>query len=106
MPMGGNGAKSWFCENVTAKLVPCHGAGKERRMYTSVNGYYNGSEIVMDETVAMRIGQRVIVTILPIQETGTEYRQVKLDRYVGRGEKMFHGDAGDFVKELRTNDRE
>jgi len=74
-------------------------------MYTSVNGYYNGSEIIMDETVTMSMGQRVIVTILPMQETGKENRKVDLGRYVGRGEKMFFGDAEEYVKELRENDR-
>ena len=33
-------------------------------MLTSVEGYYNGHQIVMDESVALREGQRVIITIL------------------------------------------
>ena len=74
-------------------------------MLTSVSGYYNGTEIVMDEAVTMNVGQRVIVTILSTTEKTRKTGKVSLEKYVGRGEKMFTGDAGDYVKELRQHDR-
>ncbi len=33
-------------------------------MFPAVNGYYDGSKIVMSENVTMKKGQRVIITIL------------------------------------------
>ena len=74
-------------------------------MLTAVSGYYNGAGIVLDEDVPMSIGQRVIITILTGQEKQLPPNKVHLDKYVGRGEKMFIGDAGEYVKELRANDR-
>ena len=74
-------------------------------MLTAVSGYYNGTEIVMDEQVPMNVGQRVIITILAPSENKKVSRNISLQKYVGRGEKMFHGDAGEYVKELRVNDR-
>lgn len=73
-------------------------------MLTAVEGYYNGSQIVMDEGVTLRKGQRVIITILdPLSEPPKAH--VNLNKYVGRGEKLFNGDAGEHVKELRSHDR-
>ena len=71
---------------------------------TTVRGYYDGSQIVMNEKMNLNVGQEVIVTILnmPAKEHKSE---IDLSKYMGRGEKMFHTDAQDYVKELRTNDR-
>ncbi|MBQ6517954.1 MAG: hypothetical protein IJI14_04485 [Anaerolineaceae bacterium] len=76
-------------------------------MLTSVSGYYDGNEIVMDEAVDLFAGQRVIITILDTSAENENHcpRPVNLDKYVGRGEKMFSGNIDDFVKELRSNDR-
>ena len=75
-----------------------------KTMLTSVEGYYNGHQIVMDESVALREGQRVIITILePTAERAK--KAVHLAQYVGRGEKMFNGNVDDYVKELRADDR-
>ena len=74
-------------------------------MLTAVSGYYDGNGIVMDEEISMSVGQRVIITIL---ENTPEYHpehKIQLDKYIGRGQKMFNGDAGEYVKELRKNDR-
>ena len=73
-------------------------------MLTAVEGYYNGSQIVMNEGVTLRKGQRVIVTILdPLaEETG---KGIDIAKYMGRGEKMFNRDAGEYIKELRSDDR-
>ncbi len=73
-------------------------------MLTSVEGYYDGRQIVMDERVALREGQRVIITILePVAERAE--KAVHLAKYMGRGEKMFKGNTDDYVKELRADDR-
>ena len=75
-------------------------------MMTAVNGYYDGSRIVMDEKIKLRKGQRVIVTVLePSTAEPQSRRSVDLRKYMGRGEKMFHGNADAHVKELRANDR-
>ena len=72
-------------------------------MLTAIGGYYNGTQIVMDENITLQKGQRVIIT-LDITETAVQ-NAVDLSRFMGRGEKMFHGSADEFVKELRENDR-
>lgn len=73
-------------------------------MLTSIEGYYDGRQIVMDERVALREGQRVIITILePMAERAK--KTVDLTKYMGRGEKMFSGNVDDYVKGLRADDR-
>ncbi len=72
-------------------------------MLAAVKGYYDGTQIVMDEDVNLKVGQEVIVTILDIQKK--EKKKVDLKQYVGRGEKMFPTDAQEYIKELRTDDR-
>ena len=73
-------------------------------MLTSIEGYYDGRQIVMDERVTLREGQRVIITILEPRTERAE-KTVHLAKYIGRGEKMFKGNADDYVKELRADDR-
>jgi len=72
-------------------------------MLAAVKGYYDGTQIVMDENVNLKVGQEVIVTILDIQKE--ERKKVDLKQYVGRGEKMFSIDAQEYIKELRADDR-
>lgn len=76
-------------------------------MMTSISGYYDGNEIVMDELVNLLEGQRVIITILDPMPTNynQQKRTVNLDKYVGRGQKMFSGNIEAYVKGLRTDDR-
>lgn len=71
-------------------------------MLAAVNGYYNGDSIVLEENVSLTKGQKVIVTIL---DTTQKKEKIDLERYIGRGKKMFHSDAQDYVRELRDNDR-
>ena len=73
-------------------------------MMTAVEGYYDGSQIVLDEGIRLRKGQRLIITILE-PKAEPSGKEVDLRKYMGRGERMFQGDAGEFVKELRSNDR-
>lgn len=72
-------------------------------MLAAVKGYYNGNQIVMDEDVKMTAGQEVIITILDKKRNSR--KKVDLKQYMGRGEKMFHTDAQEYVEELRSNDR-
>lgn len=71
-------------------------------MFAAVNGYYNGNNIVLEENVSLAEGQRVIVTIL---DTTQKKEKIDLERYIGRGKKMFHSDAQEYVRKLRENDR-
>ncbi len=72
-------------------------------MLAAVKGYYNGSHIVINEDISLNAGQEVIVTILDSQSTPE--KKIDLKKYMGRGEKMFHTDAQDYVREMRDSDR-
>ena len=37
--------------------------------------------------------------------TPQDNKSIDLSKYMGRGPKMFDGDAGEFIRELRNNDR-
>lgn len=71
-------------------------------MLAAVNGYYDGDSIVLEEDIPLAKGQKVIVTILDAVQ---RKEGIDLDRYIGRGEKMFQSDAQDYVRGLRENDR-
>ncbi len=70
-------------------------------MLMTVQGYYDGAQIVLEESVPLAYGQRVIVTIL---EEKPKKQPLDFSKYrVGKyGISM---DAQDYVKELRENDR-
>nr|WP_304970354.1 hypothetical protein [uncultured Schaedlerella sp.] len=72
-------------------------------MMSAVKGYYDGKQIVINEDVKMSIGQEVIITILDMLRK--KKKRIDLEKYMGRGKKMFTQDAQDYVKELRDNDR-
>ncbi len=72
-------------------------------MLAAVKGYYNGSHIVINEDISLSAGQEVIVTILDTQSVPK--KKTDLKKYMGRGEKMFHSDAQDYVREMRDSDR-
>lgn len=72
-------------------------------MLTSVKGYYNGNQIVMEEDIQLAAGQEVIVTILEMKKSPK--KKIDLKKYMGRGEKMFETDAQDYIRELRDSDR-
>ena len=73
-------------------------------MLTAVSGYYNGSQIVMDEAVDLAEGQRLNITILGSSYSSPK-KTIDLKTYMGRGRKMLQTDANDYVRELRSNDR-
>lgn len=72
-------------------------------MLTAVKGYYNGEHIVTEEEVNLISGQKVIITIL--EYIPTKKKKIDLSSYMGRGEKLFHSDAKDYVRGLRSDDR-
>ncbi len=72
---------------------------------TALEGHYNGSYIEIDEKVVLHKGQRVIITILDPAANREKRPNIDLRKYMGRGEKLLHGDANDYVKELRSGDR-
>ena len=72
-------------------------------MLTAVKGYYNGNHIVINEDISLNTGQEVIVTILDTQNEPK--KKIDLKKYMGRGEKMFHTDAQDYIREMRDSDR-
>ncbi len=72
-------------------------------MLAAVKGYYNGSHIVINEDISLSAGQEVIVTILDTQSVPK--KKIDLKKYMGRGEKMFHSDAQDYIREMRDSDR-
>lgn len=74
-------------------------------MLAAVSGYYNGSHIVMDEDLPLQEGQQVIITVLDRITPRGETKKVNLKKYMGRGPKMFETDAGEYVKEMRADDR-
>ena len=72
-------------------------------MLTAIEGYYDGSRIVLTENLALQKGQKVIVTA---EVVGAPVKKpIDLSVFMGRGKKMFEGDAAEYVKELRDNDR-
>jgi hypothetical protein len=72
-------------------------------MLATVTGYYDGSQIVMDEQIKLAVGQEVMITIL--EKKKASRKDIDLSKYAGRGEKMFNTDAADYVKGLRDGDR-
>ena len=72
-------------------------------MLAAVKGYYNVSHIVINEDIGLSTGQEVIVTILDTQSVPE--KKIDLKKYMGRGEKMFHSDAQDYIREMRDSDR-
>lgn len=72
---------------------------------TSIEGYYNGTNIVTDEKIDLQPGQKVIITILNDVSAKPKKENLDLSTYMGRGEKMFHGNIDQYVKDLRSDDR-
>ena len=63
-------------------------------MLTSVSGYYNGTQIVMDEAIDIPKGQKVIITILNNVQSTADNKKIDLNKYTGRGKQMFSSKIG------------
>lgn len=72
-------------------------------MLAAVKGYYDGKHIVMEENIEMVAGQEVIITILNMSTQNQ--KKIDLKKYMGRGEKLFHEDVQEYIREMRDNDR-
>ncbi len=81
-------------------------------MLAAVKGYYDGTQIVVDESdrKSLNNGDEVIITILGKMGTSKQTRAVKrrniidMDKYVtstGRSTE----DMDNYIRELRDNDR-
>ena len=82
-------------------------------MLAAVKGYYDGTQIVVDENdkKTLNIGDEVIITILDrlnvtTKETRAEKRRriVELEKYVMSGGRS-EAEIDDYIRELRENDR-
>ena len=82
-------------------------------MLTAVKGYYDGTQIVVDENdrKTLNIGDEVIITILDRinttkEETRAEKRRkiVDLEKYVVSGGRSVE-EIDNYIRELRDNDR-
>ena len=72
---------------------------------TSVKGRYDGFHIIPDEEIALKTGQQAITTVFnPPEPPIPATESLDLSREMGRGEKMFHMDAQEYVTKLLTND--
>ena len=66
----------------------------------AVNGYYNGSTIVLEKEVELTKGQRVLVVL---ETTRTKRKRIDLDKYVTPTERGQNVEA--YMEEMRGNDR-
>ena len=82
-------------------------------MLTAVKGYYDGTQIVVDENdrKTLNIGDEVIITILDrLNTTGRETRSDKrrriidLEKYVVSSGRSTE-EIDNYIRELRDNDR-
>lgn len=82
-------------------------------MLAAVKGYYDGTQIVVDESdrKTLNIGDEVIITILDRlnttkKETRADKRRriVDLEKYVIQGGRSVE-EVDNYIRELRDNDR-
>ena len=75
-------------------------------MMPAVYGHYDGKHIVMDEELPLQKGQRVI--IIALEDSAIPSSATKIDylkSFMNKGPRLFEGDAQDYDRELRDNDR-
>lgn len=70
-------------------------------MLAAVKGYYDGTQIVMDENVDLKAGQEVIVTILDMQKKAR--KGIDWDSFIIPSERGQNVDG--YMEEMRENDR-
>lgn len=66
----------------------------------AINGYYNGSTIILDKEVEMTKGQRVLVVL---ETPHTKRKRIDLDKYVTPTERGKNVET--YMEEMRGNDR-
>lgn len=71
----------------------------------AVKGTIQGNTVVIEEEDMEKYdGKDVIVTILDFPYRQKE-KKVDLKKYMGRGEKLFHSDVQEYIREMRDHDR-
>ncbi|MCM1125181.1 MAG: hypothetical protein NC429_01785 [Lachnospiraceae bacterium] len=54
----------------------------------------------MNEDISLNAEQEVVVTIPDMPD-----KKIDLKKYMGRGKKMFHSDAQEYIRAMRDSDR-
>lgn len=83
--------------NATGKAPPF--VGGEVAML-AVNGYYNGTNIILEQEVDMIKGQRLMVILETPKQTR---KKIDFDKYVTTTERGRN--VEEYMKEMRENDR-
>jgi len=72
----------------------------------AVKGYVSGNTVIAESSISGYSGQNVIITILDSSvKNETNYNNIDLSKYRGRGAKMFNYDAQDYISKMRADDR-
>ena len=74
----------------------------------TINGFYDGDQIVMDGSPALSVGQKVMVIVLGngTSQGKNDDKPVDIERSFGACKGLLNGmDAQEYVNQLRTNDR-
>ncbi len=69
----------------------------------AVKGYYNGKRIILDKDYKLKKRQKVVVTIIDVDEQVK--KRVDFMKYKGIGKGIRNKDAQEYIKDLRNNDR-
>jgi len=69
----------------------------------AVKGYYDGKQIILDKDYKLKKGQKVVVTIIDVDEQVK--KRVDLMKYKGIGKGIWNKDVQEYIKDLRNNDR-
>ena len=73
-------------------------------MLAAVKGVIQGNTVIIEDDIREYDGAEVVVTLLDYPYKKEE-KKVDLKKYMGRGEKLFHLDAQEMIKELRADER-
>lgn len=66
----------------------------------AINGYYNGTNIVLDDNVEMKEGQRLLI-VMDSPKKGK--RKIDLNKYIEKTDRGRNVDA--YMEEMRAGDR-
>ena len=70
----------------------------------AVKVYYDGTKIIVNDDVVLQEGQELIITLLDTQlNIISQNQNFDFDKYTTKTDRI--QDAGEYIKELRENDR-
>lgn len=80
------------------------GSDKERMkyMFMTVEGHYDGEQIVLNENINLSNGQKVMVIVLPEK---TVKKKIDYAKYRLGKETNFPANVEEYIREMRDNDR-